>query len=418
MARSSVPFLALIAQCAALAPQFDVIVYGATGFTGRLAAEYLEEKYAGSDVTWALGGRSVAKLEALAAALSHKPSIVVADAGDAAAVDAMVARAKVVANFAGTPFLTKALPVVEACARRGVHYVDITGEVALHKASIDGFDALAKSTGALVVHGVGYDSVPSDLGYLMATDAYRARFGAWPSRVRLVDRDFSGGASGGSVRTALALFGFTDDMDDAAKARVAAVEGKYPLNDVCGDDAADTVLIPEWDAVAETWVVPFLMAGVNAPVVRRTMALLGRPYAAYSEVSAASSRVSAWATVAASYGTLAALVVAPTRWLLTTFVLPAPGEGPDRAKRDGGFFHSEVYATGPEGTARAHVRSGDGGDPGYKCTARMAVEAALTLARDRAGCAPGGVLTPAAAMGGPLAARLRASGMVLDVDAA
>lgn len=414
--------LAVIASACAFdgaRPTFDVILYGATGFTGRLAAEYLDAKYANGDVKWALAGRSRAKLEALAADLTSAPPLVVADAGDAAAVDAMVAQTSVVANFAGTPFLTKALPVVEACARRGVGYVDITGEVALMRASLDRFDAVARESGAKIVHGCGYDSVPSDVGYLMAADAYRERYGAWPERVRLVDREKKGGASGGSIHTGLALFGYdyAGGQDAAAAAAIAAVKGKYPLNDVCGPDAADTVLFPEYDAVAESYVVPFIMATVNAPVVRKTMALLGRPYSAYSEVTASPSARSAWTSTLAAYAGLAALVVPPLRYLIVEYALPKPGDGPDLETRTAGYFKSETYATGPHGTTRARMLSNDCGDYGYKCTAQMAVEAALTLALEKVP-AGGGVLTPAAAMGAELIGRLRASGMSLTVDGA
>lgn len=266
------PLLLLLASALALPPtptqkrRYDLVIYGATGFTGRLAAEYMESRYRKTTVTWALAGRSREKLESLAKEIgADDVPLLVADANDADAVAAMVGDAKAVANFAGTPFLTKALPVVEACGRLGTHYVDITGETALHRASAARYDALAKSTGACVVHSCGYDSVPSDLGYLLANDAYRHLHGGRaPSRARYVSRSFSGGASGGSIYTGLALFGFADELfDDDARRLVAETSGKYPLSDVCGPDATDTVSFPEWDWLADAWAMPFIMAGAH-----------------------------------------------------------------------------------------------------------------------------------------------------------
>ena len=419
------PLLLLLASALALPPtptqkrRYDLVIYGATGFTGRLAAEYMESRYRKTTVTWALAGRNREKLESLAKEIgADDVPLLVADANDADAVAAMVGDAKAVANFAGTPFLTKALPVVEACGRLGPHYVDITGETALHRASAARYDALAKSTGACVVHSCGYDSVPSDLGYLLANDAYRHLHGGRaPSRARYVSRSFSGGASGGSIYTGLALFGFADELfDDDARRLVAETSGKYPLSDVCGPDATDTVSFPEWDWLADAWAMPFIMAGANAPVVRKSQEIYG-DYVPYDEVEAyAGSRLGAYASYAATVGSLLAVLFPPTRALLKRYVLPKPGEGPDRATRDGGGFHSEVICSGVEGAVSAHVKSGTAGDGGYKATAHMAVEAALGLALGDGGCEDGGVLTPATALGYVLVERLRATGMDLYIE--
>ena len=407
------------ATAASAGSRVDIVLFGATGFTGRLAAEWMKERYGGTDLTWALAGRNEAKLESLRAELGRPDvPIIVADASDATSVEAMVSRASVVANYAGTPFLTKALPVVEACSRLGVHYVDITGETALHRESFARYDAAARASGACVVHSCGYDSVPSDLGYLLASDAYRRRFGAAPRRVRYLSRGFSGGASGGSIYTGLALFGLAPELMDAnASELVSKVEGRYPLSPdgVCGPDTRDTVFRPEWDAVAGAWVLPFIMAAANAPVVRKTQALLGGDYVPYDEVQAyEGSRVGALASYATFLGSFAAMLFPPSRYCLKAYVLPKPGEGPDKASRDSGFFHSEIYAHGPEGTVSAHVRSGVAGDGGYKATALMALEAALGLIHDASGP---GVLTPATALGYRLVDRLNAAGMRLSVDA-
>ena len=151
----------------------------------------LTDRYATSGLKWAIAGRSRERLDAVLQETKAAVHIV-ADATDAASVDAMVAQTKVLLNYAGSPYITKALPVVEACARPA-RFVDVTGEVALHRASLSKYDAKAKETGALIVHSCGYDSIPSDLGYLLASDAYQARYGAQPERARLVDARLRGG---------------------------------------------------------------------------------------------------------------------------------------------------------------------------------------------------------------------------------
>ena len=177
-------------QSSTAPPAYDVVVYGASGFTGRLAVEYLTDRFAASWLKWAVAGRSRERLDAVLQETKAAVPIIVADATDAASVDAMVAQTKVLLNYAGSPYITKALPVVEACARHGTHYVDVTGEVALHRASLSRHDAKAKETGALIVHSCGYDSIPSDLGYLLASDAYQERYNSQPERARLLTRGF------------------------------------------------------------------------------------------------------------------------------------------------------------------------------------------------------------------------------------
>ena len=400
-------------------PAYDVIVYGASGFTGRLAVEYLTDRYATSGLKWAIAGRSRERLDAVLQETKAEVPIIVADATDAASVDAMVAQTKVLLNYAGSPYMTKALPVVEACARHGTHYVDVTGEVALHRASLGRHDAKAKETGSLIVHSCGYDSIPSDLGYLLASDAYQERYNAQPERARLLTRGFEGGGiSGGTIYTGLALLGYADElMTEEAKGLVeeTLAKGSYPLNDVCGPETRDTAKIVEYDELRKLWMGPFVMAAANAPVVRRSMELLGRDVIPYEENSGNVYAVGALGEYVLLGVGAALMLFPPTRYLLKKYVLPTPGQGPSREARDAGKFASEVYAAGPAGIAIARVESGDAGDGGYKATARMSTEAALTLALDREKCAAGGVSTPAAAMGRALVDRLNASGMKLFV---
>ena len=187
------------------------------------------------------------------------------------------------------------------------------------------------------------------------------------------------------------------------------------MNDVCGPETRDTAKIVEYDEDRKLWIGPFVMAAANAPVVRRSMELLGRDVIPYEENSGNVYAVGALGeyVILGMFGAL--VLFPPTRYLLKKYVLPTPGQGPSKEARDAGKFASEVYAAGPAGIAVARVESGDAGDGGYKATARMSTEAALTLALDREKCAAGGVSTPAAAMGRALVDRLNASGMKLFV---
>lgn len=408
----------------AAARPFDVVVLGATGFTGRLAVEYLSSHYASpsssSAVRWLATARSSSKLEALRKELYLDPSrVALCDVGDEESLNSVVKQAGCIANFAGSPFVDKAIPVVVACAKHGTHYIDITGETPLQRATYDLHHDDARATCALIVHQCGYDSIPSDLGAFLAVAALRERHGCDAATLKTFAGKTKGGASGGTLHTALTLL--TSSKKQIPGAAAAAARGSYALDPEGargGPDTNDYGSVIGWDARAATWHMPFVMAAANAPVVRKSAALLGYgERVRYSEVQAVPSLLGA---VGGLFGLLLgglALLTPPIRWLLfLARVLPRPGEGPGKKLRETGHFHMFTYAVGPAGeAARADIRSGAAGDPGYKATALMAVESALCLALERGRCASeGGVLTPASAMGEVLVERLRAAGMVLE----
>jgi len=185
---------------------YDVVVLGATGFTGQLAAAYLARQYpTGGTVKWALAGRSAQKLGRLCEELKVKCDTLECDVQDADAVEHAVKSARVVANFAGTPFADKAALVVEACARNGRHYVDITGEICLHRASYDTCHETCKQTGSIILHGCGYDSVPSDIGSYMAAEAMSREFDCKCSKITCISGKSKGAVSGGTLATGLSM---------------------------------------------------------------------------------------------------------------------------------------------------------------------------------------------------------------------
>jgi short subunit dehydrogenase-like uncharacterized protein len=325
----------------------DVIVYGATGFTGRLVAAHLADA-APPDVRWAVAGRSAERLRQVVADLGADVEVLVADSDDAGALRAMAERTRVVATTVG-PYARHGDGLVAACADAGTDVCDLTGEAQWIRRMVDLHQATAERTGARIVHCCGFDSIPSDLGVLVAQDAHRERHGAPAPRAQLRLVSARGGVSGGTVASlALALEQAAAD----GEARRALLD-PYSLvpGGVRGSQRTDAVN-PHVDPVHGQWVGPFVMAALNAKVVRRTNGLLGFPWGrdfAYDEaVLTGRGPLGAARAVALTAATgVAGLAMAlpPTR-ALALRVLPSPGEGPDEAARERGGFEAVATAVG------------------------------------------------------------------------
>ena len=398
----------------------DLVLYGATGFVGELTAAHLAE-HAPSDARIALAGRSRERLAAVRARLpgpARDWPLVHADATDPASLAALAGAARVVATTVG-PYAKYGLPLVEACARAGTHYADLTGEVLFMREAIDRYNALARGSGARIVHACGYDSIPSDLAVLLLHERAAADGAGGLRDVRLV-ATARGGISGGTIDSIRAQ---VDSMRrDAAARRLAG--DRFALSP---DRAAepDTPQPSDFGHPARTadgrWTAPFAMAAFNTRVVRRSNALQEWAYGRelrYSEVMGSGrGPLGAVAAVGVAGGLLAflaAMTVPPTRALLDR-VLPAPGTGPSAATRERGWFRMAVDAATESG-ARYHAEIRGRGDPGYAATAVMLGQSGLALALDgdrlpdRAGS-----LTPATALGTVLVERLQAAGHTYEV---
>ncbi len=396
----------------------DVILFGATGFTGRLTAAYLARR--SPALRWAIAGRNRARLAALRDELAaidpaaRSIELLVVDCTDVDAVDAVVRRTRVACTAAG-PYDVLGMPLVAACAARGVHYCDVTGETPFIRASIDAHHDRAVASGARVVHCCGFDSIPSDLGVLLLhrhLAAHGDRLRAARTRVvRLRAR-----ASRGTAETLLDLYARSVGADRDLLADPYALDPR----DAPARPAQRDQLGPRLDADTDRWTAPFVMAPINTRVVRRSNALLGFAYGRgflYDEAldtgPGYAGFVAATAISTALASLYAAAVVPPSRALLSR-LLPWLGDGPDADERQSGFFRLEIRADSTGGRRLRAVVEADG-DPGYDETAKMLAEAALCLAEDELD-SPGGVLTPAVAMGASLAARLRAAGMGMRVE--
>lgn len=383
-----------------MAGKFDVLLYGATGFTGKLAAAYLDEVLDLKGRSWAIAGRTMPKLTELLETLGSKPSVVHCDLGDAKAVEEMVKRTRVVLNCAGPYSVQNGEALLGECARQGVHYSDLAGEGFWQREMIDKFHDVATRTGSKIVLGGGVDSIPSDLGTHLALAALKAETRA-QVRIQGVYTEFSGAFSGGTLASGRA-------------GKKALAEGrKKPAMDfdpyllAPGTTGADSEVATrtgmpvgftsQFDSRYGA-IYDFFMAPINGPIVRRSLALRGLAQScSYSEVIS----IGAWLRVGGYVLSRGAgyFVGQPINFR------PEPGEGPPPWLVKGGAFSMEVTATSGERCARATI-SGKG-DPGYGATAKMLSETGLCMAFDL-GSAPAssGVLTPAIALGDTLVARL------------
>ena len=403
--------------------ELDLVVFGATGFAGRLVARYLAG-HAPASVRIGLAGRSSQRLAEVRARLGGTASawpLLTADASDPVSVAALARSARVLATTVG-PYRRNGLALVEACARAGTHYADLSGELLFIRESIDRCHDLAAGTGTRIVHCCGFDSVPSDLGVLLLHQAARADDAGELMDTTLLVTALKGGVSGGTLASGL---GQLDEVTASAERR-RVVEDPYALSP---DRAAEPELGDErdldwasYDADLGSWVGPFIMAGLNTRVVRRSNALQGWAYGRrfrYREVTGfgagplAAAQAAAVAT--AMKGATAALAFRPSR-ALAGQLAPMLGEGPSEKTRRTGYFRIQIdgrTSAGARYLAKVEAR----GDPGYAATSVMLAESALCLALD-GDRLPGraGVLTPATAMGAALADRLRAAGQTLSVQ--
>ncbi|PNI08700.1 enoyl-ACP reductase [Arthrobacter sp. AFG7.2] len=400
--------------------EHDIVLYGATGFVGRLIAGYLAE-HAPVGLRVGLAGRSRSRLEAVRSQLpatAHGWALIEAGSEDADSIAALAAGTRVLFTTVG-PYAKHGLPVVGACARAGTHYADLAGEVSFVREAIDRFDALARANGARVVHSCGYDSVPSDLAVLLLHQAAEADDAGGLVEVQLV-ATAKAGISGGTLES---MRGQLDAMRSSTALRSLAAD-PYALSP---DRTKEPTIQQPPDAGPVrhsddgTWTVPFIMAPFNTRIVRRSNALQGWAYGRslqYGEVMGV-ARGPAGAVIARAVALglrafTAAITFAPTRRVFDR-CLPPPGTGPSTKTQRAGWFHSQVTACTEDGHRYQAIAAGPG-DPGYAATAVMAGETALALALDgdRLPAAQGS-LTPATALGNVLVQRLRAAGHTYEV---
>lgn len=375
--------------------EFDIIVYGSTGYTGRLVAEYLGHHYGERDdgPRWAMAGRSEEKLKSVREemGLSDTIPLVLADADDPASLEAMCERTRVILTTVG-PYQLYGEPLVAACAKSGTDYADLCGEPAWMRTMIDQYEEAAKQSGAHICFSSGFDSIPFDLGVLMTQKEAERRFGKPAPRIKARVRVMEGTFSGGTAASLAAT------MKAVAKnpSLLSILQSPFGLTPGFEGPAQPLGLIPEYDEKLGKWAAPFIMATINTKNVHRTNFLSGFPYGKdfqYDEMVLTSP---------GEAGKAAANAVA--EMLKNPFGAkpPKPGEGPSKEERENGSYDVLFIAEMPDGeTAQLSVKGKY--DPGYGSTCRMLAETGIALLScDK----PGGVGTPGYFLGEKLVKRL------------
>jgi short subunit dehydrogenase-like uncharacterized protein len=412
--------------------RFDIVVWGATGFTGKLVAEYLarreESAGPGARLAWALAGRSREKLESVRAMLAAEfprakdLPILTGDGRDRASLDPIVRDTRVLITTVG-PYALHGRALVGACVDAGTDYVDLTGETPFIRDMIDEHHLRAIQTGARIVHSCGFDSIPSDLGVLMMQEHAKAKYGARIDAIKHLFGEMKGGPSGGTIAT---IMNAVDEATTNPRVRRIAANpyALDPGHQGRGPDGADQMGV-RFDKESGFWTGPFVMAAINTRIVRRSNALLDYAYGSdfrYSEAmsfkAGARGFFQASSVSAGTNGMLLALLAPPVRGLLQKRVLPKAGEGPSKATRDAGYFTTRLYGEVATKAGKVKLLGTVKGtsDPGYGETSKMLGESALSLLLDGAAIrSQGGVLTSASCMGMPLVERLRRVGMTFEV---
>ena len=386
--------------------KLDIVVYGATGFTGQLVAEYLAAHYRDGSLKWAMAGRSKDKLAAVRDAIGAPADtpLIVADAGDAASLKAMLAQTKSVISTVG-PYQLYGNELITACVDSGTDYFDLCGEPVWMRQMIDKHEAAAKASGARIVFSCGFDSVPFELGTFFVQEEAKRVFGAPAARVKGRVRDMRGTLSGGTAASAKATF------DAVAKdlSLVAILNNPFALTPGFEGPKQPRGSKPAYEKDLHSWTAPFMMALINTRNVHRPTMLMGFPYGrdfVYDEMVL---------TGPGEKGEANAKKVMALNSEKTGPSAPKPGEGPSKEERENGRYDLLYLAVAPDGRM---VRAGIKGDrdPGYGSTSKMISECAICLLRDTPDVAPG-FWTPGAAMQGKLIKRLvDHAGLTFEVE--
>lgn len=405
---------------------YAVVLYGATSFVGQITAHYLTNFLSnakdknGENVSWAIAGRDETKLNELQSKLASKVDTIIADSNDAASLDDMTKQTQVIISTVG-PYLKYGEPLIKSCAKNGTDYVDLTGEAIFIKDMMDKYQDAAKQSGARIVNSCGFDSIPSDLGVYFTQQQAKSQFGRACDVIHMRVKAAKGGLSGGTIASMATIF---EEVGEN-KARRKQVANPYLLND--DKDAPnvrqDNIKKPEYDDEHKRWLAPFVMASINTRIVHRSNQLLGYDYGRdfkYDEAmwmkDGIKGKLSSYAMSAGLMGFATAMMIKPSRELLSKHVLPKSGLGPSKEEQENGYFDIRLFGQSAGKDTITTKVTGDK-DPGYGSTSRMLAQAALCLAqdisKDEIG---GGFWTPASAMGEHLLTRLEEySGLSFEV---
>jgi len=394
--------------------EFDVIIWGATGFTGRLVAEYYLNKY-GVDgkLKWAMAGRSQSKLEQIRSGLGDESiTLIVADSHDKSSLEAMVQRTKVICTTVG-PYAKYGNELVAACVELGTDYCDLAGESQWIRRMIDLHHDAAQKSGSRIVHCCGFDSIPSDMGTYYIQREAKKEFGEYCQQVKMRLKSIKGGLSGGTFASMNNVMLEASENPEIAKVLFNPY-GLNPQGETSGPDRGDLKSV-KFDKYMGAWIMPFIMASINTRVVRRSHALAGYPYGKgfrYDEAMVSGKGLSGRFKGYTGLLTIGALMAGKPGSLykkVLNRIMPSPGEGPSEAERQAGFYNFSVIGVFEDGEIMTAKVTGDR-DPGYGSTCKMLGESAVCLALDEQTTPSiAGVLTPSTAMGDALIERLESN---------
>lgn len=373
--------------------EYDFVVYGATGFTGKLVVEYLVHKYSNnSQIKWALAGRNLEKLESVAASknVPEGTGLLEVDSNNIASIEEMISKTKCVLTTVG-PYQLYGNDIVSACAKSGIDYVDLCGEPGWMHEKINELTETARETGSRIVFSCGFDSIPFDLGVLFLQNEVTRRYGKPSVNVRGRVKEMNGEFSGG---TAASLGATMAALKEKPELFTVLADPFSLSNGFAGpDQPADNK--PIFDDKLDTWVAPFFMAPINTKNVHRSNALMNHMYGkdfCYNEM---------WVMGPGDDGKAAADFISSSNPLSNA---PKPGEGPSRESRENGNY--DILFCGDINDESVHVSVVGDMDPGYGSTSKMIAESAICLVKE---CEDlnGGIYTPASSMGTKLIKRLQ-----------
>ena len=383
--------------------EFDIIIWGASGFTGRLVAEYLSQNYSPNELKWAIAGRDGNKLNKIRDQyLDEKIPIIIADSFDEISLKKMTKRTKVICTTVG-PYAKYGSLLVKSCVSSKTHYCDLAGEAQWIRKMIDLHHEDAKDNNVRIVNSCGFDSIPSDLGvYYIHKNISKKNLS-----IRMRVTGAKGTYSGGTYAS------MQNIIKEASKDREVrkSLTNPYGLNPVGQQDGLDKrdLRSVKYDKRIKSWISPFLMAGINTRIVRRSNALSNFSYGkefTYDEAVMTGKGFKGRLNGIFLSIPLMFLAAKPGSFFNKIFniISPKPGQGPNKKERENGYFSLRFFVFQKDDNKSIFKVTGDK-DPGYGSTSKMLAESAVCLAKDRLE-ENYGVLTPSYAMGDNILDRL------------
>ena len=400
---------------------YDIVIFGATSFVGKLICEYMLKQFSSGEVSWVLAGRSETKLSELKTSLGNKAKdlpIIVADAHDLEALKSMCEQTKVVMSTVG-PYDLYGETLIQACVATGTDYCDLTGEPHWIKKMLESYEVAAQESGARIVHCTGFDSIPSDLGVYFTQREAVQQFGSTCSKIKMRVKNMRGSASGGTIATALNI---AKELKEKPELRRDMVNPYSLCSKDHGFKTRQKSIKVEFDKTFNTWVAPFFMSSINTRIVHRSNALSDKSYGQdfeYSEGVMTGKGFKGKTRARGIYWGLASFFagagISPIRGFLARFVLAKPGEGPSTKAQQQGFYDFRFIGTTADGQEIKTKVYGDM-DPGYGSTSKIMSQAAVCIAQDVSSDFKGGFWTPATILGDQLIDRLNThSGVTFEV---